>query len=77
MTNHAKFTESHDSAARSVGYEGAKEIRPRDEANALIRELWKLCPVCRGTGISATPYSWGTACGSSLCARVRSFLETK
>jgi hypothetical protein len=27
MTNHPKFTESHDSAARSVGYEGARESR--------------------------------------------------
>jgi hypothetical protein len=27
MTNHPKFTESRDSAARSVGYEGARESR--------------------------------------------------
>jgi hypothetical protein len=30
MTNHPKFTESHDSAARSVGYEGASETRLED-----------------------------------------------
>jgi hypothetical protein len=26
MTKRTKFTESHDSAARSVGYEGAREM---------------------------------------------------
>jgi hypothetical protein len=37
MTKRTKFTESHDSAARSVGYEGEREIRNYTVVERLCR----------------------------------------